>query len=65
MLVRREFKLMGGRVDYQYVSSVNGKGEPTGYDKGVEYAVSMTEWYYTRVTSYLDSIGAKWSSEIL
>lgn len=65
MLVRREFKLMSGGLDYQYVSSVNGKGEPTGYDKDVEHAVSMTEWYYTRVTSYLESIGANWSSEIL
>lgn len=65
MLVRREFKLMGDRVDHQYVSSVNGKGEPTGYDKKVELAVNMNEWYYTRVTSYLNSIGAKWSSEIL
>lgn len=44
---------------------VNGKGEPTGYDKKVEHAVNMNEWYYTRVTSYLDSIGVKWSSEIL
>lgn len=65
MLVRREFKLIGGGLDYQYVSSVNGKGEPTGYDKKVEHAVNMSEWYYTRVTSYLESIGAKWSSEIL
>ena len=65
MLVRREFKLMSGGLDYQYVSSVKGKGEPTGYDKDIKCAVNMSEWYYTRVASYLESIGANWSSEIL
>lgn len=64
MLVRREFKLMGGRVDYQYVSSVNGKGEPTGYDKNIKYALNLSEWQLKRVVSVFKEVGAKWSESL-
>lgn len=64
MLVRREFKLMGGRLDYQYVSSVNGKGEPTGYDKNIKYALNLSEWQLKRVVSVFKEVGAKWSESL-
>ena len=64
MLVRREFKLMGGTVDYQYVSSVNSVGYPTGYDKGKEYALNLTEWQLKRVTSAFKDLGAIWHESL-
>lgn len=64
MLVRREFKLIGGRLDYQYVSSVNGNGEPTGYDKDIKYALNLSEWQLKRVVSVFKGVGAKWSESL-
>lgn len=64
MFVQRQFKLINGSFDLQYVSHVNGKGEPTGYDKSIEHALPLTEWYFTRLTAYFDSIGAKYYTHI-
>lgn len=58
MYILRQFKLMSGKLDYQYVSMVNGKGEPLGYDRKEIYRVFLTPWRLARVKAYLDSIGA-------
>lgn len=60
MLVRREFKLMSGGFDLQYVSSVDSKGYPNGYDKNIKYALNLSEWQFKRVVSVFKEFGAKW-----
>lgn len=51
--------------DYlEYVSSVDSKGYPTGYDKSKEYALNLSEWHLKRVTSYFNDIGAKWTESL-
>ena len=52
---------MGGKHDYQYVSSIDNKAQPTGYDK-LEYALKLTEWQSVRVLSFLNSIGAEYEA---
>lgn len=64
MFVQREFKLMGGRIDYQYVSSVDSKGYPNGYDKNIKYALNLSEWQLKRVVSMFKDVGAKWSESL-
>lgn len=64
MLVQREFKLMGGRIAYQYVSSVDSKGYPNGYDKNVKYALNLSEWQLKRVVSMFKEVGANWSESL-
>lgn len=64
MFVQREFKLISGRVDYQYVSSIDSKGYPTGYDKDIKHALNLSEWHLKRVTSFFNEIGAKWTESI-
>lgn len=59
-LIQREFKLLGDRKDYQYVSHINTKAQPTGYDKKEAYALKLTEWQAVRVISYLNSLGVKY-----
>lgn len=60
MFVQREFNLMGGRVDYQYVSSVDSKGYPNGYDKNIKYALNLSEWQLKRTISMFKDVGCKW-----
>lgn len=64
MFVQREFKLISGRRDYQYVSSVDSRGYPKGYDKSKECALNLSEWHLKRVTSYFNDIGAKWTESL-
>lgn len=64
MPIQREFKLMSGSFDLQWVSSVDSKGYPTGYDKNVKYALNLSEWHLKRVTSYFNDIGAKWTESL-
>lgn len=64
MLIQREFKLLSGSFDLQYVSSVDSKGYPTGYDKDVKYALNLSEWHLKRVTAFFKEIGAKWTESI-
>lgn len=63
MIIQREFKLMGGRTDLQYVSSVNSKGHPNGYDKKKEHALSLTDWQAVRTISEFNFIGCKYHVE--
>lgn len=63
MKVLREFKLMGGRIDFQYVSHIDSKGFPVGYDKKIELALELTDWQTQRVVSGLNSIGAKYTTQ--
>lgn len=58
MYILRQFKLVSGRLDYQYVSSLNSKGHPIGYDKQKQYKIALSDWQLTRAKAYLDSIGA-------
>ena len=60
MFIQREFKLMGGRTDLQYVSSVDSKGRPNGYDKKKEYALDLTDWQAVRVIASFNFIGCKY-----
>lgn len=64
MLIQREFKLISGSFDLQYVSSVDSKGYPTGYDKKKEYALNLSEWQLKRVVSMFKEVGAKWSESL-
>lgn len=64
MLIQREFKLMSGSFDLQYVSSVDSRGYPTGYDKNKEYALNLSEWHLKRVTSYFNDIGTNWTESL-
>lgn len=64
MLVSREFKLMSGGFDLQYVSSVDSKGYPNGYDKNIKYALNLSEWQLKRVVSVFKEFGAKWSESL-
>lgn len=60
MLIQREFKLMGGRTDLQYISSVDSKGYPNGYDKKKEYALDLTDWQAVRAIASFNFIGCKY-----
>lgn len=64
MLVQREFKLMSGSFDLQYVSSVDSKGYPNGYDKNIKYALNLSEWQLKRAVSMFKEVGAKWSESL-
>ena len=64
MIVRREFKLMSGGISLQYVSSVDSKGYPNGYDKNIKYALNLSEWQLKRVVSMFKDVGAKWSESL-
>lgn len=64
MFVQREFKLMGGKVDYQYVSSVNSKGLPDGYDRNKDYALNLSEWQLRRAVNLFKDVGCKWNETI-
>ncbi len=64
-LITRQFKLMKGKLDGQYVSMIDSKGQPIGYDRKREYALELTEWQAVRVISYLNKVGAKhWSEQL-
>lgn len=60
MIIQREFNLMGGRRDLQYVSSVDSKGRPNGYDKKEEYALDLSDWQAARTISAFNDIGCKY-----
>ncbi len=64
MFVQREFNLISGKTDYQYVSSVDARGYPNGYDKDKGHAINLSEWHLKRVTSFFKDIGAKWVETI-
>lgn len=55
MYVMRKFNLVGGKVDFQYVSSVEFKikGILIGYDAKKEYAKNLTPYELRRVEAYL------------
>lgn len=55
MYVMRKFNLIGGKIDFQYVSSVefNVKGILLGYDSKKEYAKNLTPYEQRRVEAYL------------
>ena len=57
MYILRQFKTMPNSFDCQYVSMVNTKGHPVGYDKK-QYRIKLSAWQLTMVKAYLDSIGA-------
>jgi len=56
--ILRQFKTMPNNLDYQYVSMVNAKGHPIGYDKKQQYRLRLSKWQSARVKAYLNSIGA-------
>lgn len=58
----RKFKLMSGKFDYQYVSSIDSKAKANGYDKLEKYALALTEWQAVRVISDLNYIGAEYET---
>lgn len=59
--VLRCFGLMKGRFDYQWVSHINGKGQPIGYSPNKDRALRLTEWQLARVRSYLSDIGVEYT----
>ena len=60
MFIQREFKLMGNRTDMQYVSSVDSKGRPNGYDKKKEHALNLTDWQAVRTIAEFNFVGCKY-----
>lgn len=60
--IQRKFKLMGGKFDWQYVSSISSKSKANGYDKLEKYALALTEWQCVRVISDLNAIGAEYKT---
>ncbi len=61
MFVQRQFKLISGNIDFQYVSSIDSRGYPVGYDKDIEHAVNLNEWQLKRVVSFFKVLGVKWN----
>lgn len=59
--ILREFKLISGRIDNQYVSHINSKAQPTGYDKKEQYALDLTTWQIKRVSAYLNSLNVSFT----
>ena len=59
--VLRCFGLMKGKFDYQWVSHIDGRGQPTGYSPNKDNALRLTGWQLTRVRSCLAGIGAKYT----
>jgi len=57
MYILRKFNLIGGKIDFQYVSSIEfeNKGILIGYDSKKEYAKNLTAYEQRRVESYLKS----------
>ena len=57
MYIMRKFNLIGGKVDFQYVSSVEfkNKGILLGYDRKKEYAKNLTSHEQRRIDAYLKS----------
>lgn len=57
MYILRMFNLIGGKIDFQYVSSVEfkNKGILIGYDSKKEYVKNLTAYEKRRVESYLKS----------
>ena len=57
MYIMRKFNLIGGKIDFQYVSSIEfkEKGILIGYDSKKEYAKNLTAYEKRRVESYLKS----------
>ena len=57
MYIMRKFNLIGGKIDFQYVSSVEfkNKGILIGYDSKKEYAKNLTAYEKRRIESYLKS----------
>jgi len=60
--VQRMFKLATGKQDWQYVSSVNSKGWPVGYDRDVKHAVKLGSMQHQRAQAYLRDVGAEFKS---
>lgn len=46
MYILRKFNLIGGKIDFQYVSSIEfkNKGILIGYDRKKEYAMNLTAY---------------------
>lgn len=64
MFIIREFKLMGGRTDFQYVSSVEKRPDGKlfiGYDKKQCYALDLGYNLRRQVVAYLNAIECKLS----
>ena len=59
MIISREFNLMGNRRDSQYVSYIDSRGYPRGYDSDIKYALRLTPWQVQRCSAFLRDIGAK------
>lgn len=57
MYILRKFNLIGGKIDFQYVSSIEFKNEGIliGHDSKKEYAKNLTVYEKRRVESYLKS----------
>ena len=55
MYIQRKFNLISGKIDFQYISSVEfkDKGILIGYDSKKEYAKNLTAYEQRRVESYL------------
>lgn len=55
MYILRKFNLIGGKIDFQYVSSVEfkQKGILIGYDAKKEYAKNLTAYEQRRIEAYL------------
>lgn len=55
MYILRKFNLIGGKIDFQYVSSVEftPRGVLLGYDSKKEYAKNLTPHEQRRVEAYL------------
>ena len=64
MFIQRQFKLISGGFDYQYVSSVDSRGYPTGYDKDKKYAINLSEWQLKRCISLFKYIGCNWHESL-
>lgn len=63
MYISRQFNLIGGKIDFQYVSSIEFKNGKMflGYDSKVCYAKDLTNWEVKRVSNYLDQCDCKYT----
>ena len=64
MYIIREFNLIGGKMDFQYVSSAESKNGYflLGYDSKKEYALDLSPYQERRAIAQLKLVGCKYKT---
>ena len=60
MKMQREFNLISGKKDYQYISKIS-KGIPVGYDKDEIHAIELTDQQVKKIVKYFEYLKVKFN----